>query len=138
MKTNSEQENQISGKPVALSPSDAYTHLNATTAAVLDIRPEYEIDYRILDVPDRYLMPNSLYKEQHVEISKDKFLIIVDNVGLDSPEAAKFLIDKGFSKVGYIIGGIVAWDRAGLPLVKDLGNELTGGCACKLKPKKFT
>lgn len=138
MKTNLGEDIKISEKPVALSPRDAYTRLHEGTAAILDIRPEYEIDYRILDVPDSYIMPNSSYKEEFQEISKNKFIIIVDNVGLDSPEAAAFLIGKGYLKVGYIIGGVVAWSKAGLPLVKDLGNELTGGCACKLKPKKFT
>ena len=131
-------ENQTKLKPIGLSPRDAYYKLKEGEVTILDIRPEYETCYRSFDVPKVYLVPLTLNSELKVELPKDESIIVADNVGLDSPDIARLLIDRGYPLVGYIIGGVVAWDRAGLPLVKDLGNELTGGCACKLKPRKLT
>lgn len=131
-------ENPIKIKPIGLSPRDAYDKLKEGDATILDVRPEYETCYRSFDVPKVYLLPFTLNFELKVELSTDEFIIVADNVGLDSPEIARLLIDIGYTQIGYIIGGVVAWDRAGLPLVKDLGNELIGGCACKLKPRKLT
>ena len=103
----------------------------------MDIRPEYETNYRVFDVHNVYWLPYSAYKEKFHEIPKEKPLIIADNVGLKGPEVARFLHDQGYPRVAYLGGGVVAWDHSGLPLRKDLGYELKGGCACKLRPKNY-
>lgn len=131
-------ENPIKIKPIGLSPRDAYDKLKEGIASIIDVRPEYETCYRSFDVPKVYLLPFTLNFELKVELPTDEYIIVADNVGLDSPDVARKSLESGYPLVGYIIGGVVAWDRAGLPLIKDLGNELTGGCACKLKPRKLT
>ena len=122
--------------PVGLSPRIAFGYLQ-DGAVILDIRPEYETNYRAFDVPNVYLLSFSSYKEKLNEIPQEKLLIVADSVGLQSSEVAGFLVKRGFSQVAYLVGGIVAWDKYGFPLIKNLNNELHGGCACRLRPKKI-
>lgn len=125
---------KLQGTPVGLSPKEAFAYLQ-DGAAIVDIRPEYETNYRIFDVGSVYLLSYSSYKQTFHEIPKEKPLIIADSVGLKSPEVARFLHDQGYPRVSYLAGGVVAWDHSGLPLSKDLGYELNGVCACKLRSK---
>ncbi len=122
-------------KSIPLSPREALCYLQHG-AAILDIRPEYETNYRVFDFPHVYLLPFSSYRENFDEVPKCIPLIVVDNVGLKSSEVAKFFIEQGYTQVAYVVGGVVAWEQNGLPIKKDLDYELNGGCACMLKPKK--
>ena len=122
--------------PVPLSPREAFVYLK-DNAAIVDIRPEYEINYRVFDVSKIFYLPYDSYRDNFYIIPKDLFLIIADSVGIRSAEVARFLFLNGYSKVAYLAGGIVEWDRDGLPLIKDLDYELTGGCACRLQPKNI-
>jgi hypothetical protein len=45
-----------------------------------------------------------------------------------------FLINKGQSNIANLAGGIIEWDRDGLPLVINKREQLSGSCACQLKP----
>ncbi|KXG74394.1 rhodanese-like domain-containing protein [Thermotalea metallivorans] len=77
-----------------LSSKEAFTLLCHGGAVVVDIRPKYEINYRVLDISKVYLLALDTYKEKFSEIPKDKLLIAVDNVGLKSPEVAAFFLNK--------------------------------------------
>lgn len=135
MKSYFDNPNQSDRKPIHLSPCEAFFYLQ-DEAILVDIRPEYEINYRVFDMPNVYLLPFPSYRERFNNLPKEKPVIIADSVGLKSPQVAQFLVDQGFSQVAYIIGGIIAWEHCDLPLTKDLEYQLNGGCACMLKPKK--
>lgn len=122
------------GKPVALSPREALPFL-LDGATIFDVRPEYETNYRELDFLSVYLMPLALYKERFQEVPKDKPVIVVDAVGLESSKIAQFLCDQGYPHVGYIAGGVIAWEHDGFSLKKDLAYQLIGECACMIKSK---
>ena len=64
------------------------------------------------------------------------YLIVADSVGIHSKEVAKFLVNKGFVNIANMAGGLVEWERDGLPLQVNLKEELSGQCACQLKAKK--
>ena len=34
--------------------------------------------------------------------------------------------------MAYLSGGMVEWERAGLPIAKDVDYEMIGGCACRI------
>lgn len=126
---------QSKGVPVSLSPREAFVYLQ-DNAVILDIRPEYETSFRIFDVPKILYLSYSLYREELFQIPNDIPLIIADSVGNQSKEVACYLIEQGYLQVAYMAGGIVEWDRAGLPLKKDADYSMTGGCACRLQPQK--
>jgi rhodanese-related sulfurtransferase len=120
---------------LSLSPREAFEYLQ-DNSAILDIRPEYETSFRVFDVPKVFYLAYRLYRDEISLIPRDIPLIIADSVGNQSKEVACYLTSQGFHQVAYMAGGIVEWDRAGLPLKKDVDYEMIGGCACRLQPGK--
>lgn len=128
--------NQKELTPVWISAREAFALL-MKNAAIVDIRPEYETNYRVFDVPRVYYLPYGSYRNRFEVIPKDMPLIIADNVGLKSGEIACFLMAQGYPWVMCLAGGVVEWNHDGLPLAKDLNYELIGSCACRLHPKNI-
>jgi rhodanese-related sulfurtransferase len=119
---------------LSLSPREAFEYLQSG-AAILDIRPEYETSFRVFDVPTVYYLPYNELRDKFSIIPMDIPLIIADSVGTKSIDIAQFLMMKGYTLIACLAGGIVEWDRAGLPLNKDVDYEMVGGCACRLQPQ---
>ena len=113
------------GRPVPLSPQAAMQYA-LEGAVLLDVRPEYETDFRRFDLPEVFLIPLEGYKEQCRKVPKEKTVIVVDSVGLFGSMVAKFLSGQGYERTGYVVGGIIAWEQAGLPLVRDMRIGITG------------
>ncbi|MBP7865329.1 MAG: rhodanese-like domain-containing protein [Acidobacteria bacterium] len=129
------QADHADGAPVPLSPREA--HEAALRGAVfVDIRPDFETNYRVFDVPALFNLPYRAYREGFTLLPAGEPLVVVDNVGTKSPEVARFLMANGWREVAVLVGGVVAWAQDGLPLARDPDYELVGGCGCKLKPKK--
>jgi 3-mercaptopyruvate sulfurtransferase SseA len=42
----------------------------------------------------------------------------------------------GYDNVANMAGGIVDWERDGLPLTTDINNRLSGSCMCQLKARE--
>ena len=120
---------------VSFSPSEAFEYIKAG-AIIVDIRPEYETNFRVFDVPKVIYLTYNSCDEKLDAVPVNNLLIVADSVGNQSKEVALFLMEQGYSKVACLAGGIVAWDHAGLPLARDVDYEMIGGCACKLKPQK--
>lgn len=118
----------------ALSPREALEFLQKG-AVLLDVREPYETNYRILDIPKAFQIPNSVLMDRLADVPQGVPLIVLDNVGVRSKEIARFLLEKGLSEVAWVVGGVVDWVREGLPLRVDPNYELIGQCSCKLRPK---
>jgi rhodanese-related sulfurtransferase len=86
-------ESLLKGRPIPILPREALKYLQEG-AAILDIRPEYETNYRTFHFPYVYLLPDNSYLENYNEIPKDRPLIVVDNVGLESGRVVNFLFKK--------------------------------------------
>ncbi|MCX6168157.1 MAG: rhodanese-like domain-containing protein [Ignavibacteriales bacterium] len=105
-------------------------------ALLIDLRREFEYLYKQFDVPNIiYSRPESV-RDHYDNISKDIPVIIADNAGLRSREIVEFLIGKGFTNVGNLIGGMFEWDRDELPLKINNKEMLSGSCLCVLRKKK--
>ena len=120
---------------IHLSPKDAYD-LFINGAVAVDIREDYELDYKLLDVPECIFIANSKFKTSFEILSKTKALIIVDTVGLRSKDAVIFLQENGYTNVANLNGGLVDWGKDKLPMKVDKYAELSGSCACMLKPMR--
>ena len=79
---------------------------------------------------------NSKFKTSFEILSKTKALIIVDTVGLRSKDAVIFLQENGYTNVANLNGGLVDWDKDKLPMKVDKYAEISGSCACMLKPMR--
>lgn len=136
MNSISNNQGQLEITLVWLSPREAFEYLQYN-AAIVDIRPEYEINYRIFNVPKVFYLPYSSFRDNFNSIPKNLLLIIADSVGIRSAEVAGYLIAHGYHQVACLAGGVVDWNHDGFPLRKDMDYEMIGGCACRLHPKKI-
>ena len=118
-----------------VSPREAF-ELCIKGAVIVDVREEYLNNFKNFDVPEILFFPISKLMQRLSELPQDKYLIFADTVGLRSKEAVILLKDKGFIKIANMAGGIVDWERDGLPLKTNIEERLSGSCMCQLKPRE--
>jgi rhodanese-related sulfurtransferase len=118
-----------------LSAREAYNEAVENNAIILDVRELGLTGYKRFDVPTVINIPNSMLPENYKSLPMDVRIIVADSVGLRSHEAMEFLKYKGFINIANLAGGIVDWEHDGLPLKKDITEQLDGPCVCQLKPR---
>lgn len=123
------------GQLLNLTPRDAYA-LCHEKAILIDVREDFMIGYKKFDVKQTLYCPASKIKEHYMNLPDNLPLVFADASGLHSKETALFLIEKGFKNISNLAGGLVEWERDGLPLKKDDSEQLNGACPCQLRPKK--
>jgi len=122
------------GPVISLPPREAMEFLSQD-AILVDLREEYEINYRIFDVPRVLYVPMTAFEEQYAVIPKDRPVILADNVGVTTKKLAAFLLEKGYVHVASLLGGVLGWAEDRMPIKIDRGFELVGQCVCKLRPR---
>jgi len=75
-------------------------------------------------------------KNSWQELPRDKGLVVFDSTGIHSTEAVRFLISVGMVNVANMAGGLVEWERDGMPLKVDSAERLSGSCMCQLRPRE--
>lgn len=125
----------ISSSFLNLTPRDAYDEAINNGAVLVDVREDYLTGYKQFDVPDIFYYPLSTLELKLNEIRKDVPLIIADSAGLMSHNAMLILMENGYDNTANLAGGIVEWERDGLPLKTDTMEQLDGSCMCQLKPR---
>lgn len=122
---------------VYLSPKEALPFLEAG-AILVDLREGEERNGRSFGAGNVILLPFRSLEVDFPSLPKDRLLILADCVGLKSKQGLYFLRDRGYELIASLIGGMVDWEQDGMPTVIDRDEELSGGCACKLKPARKT
>jgi arsenate reductase len=120
---------------VFLSPKDALPFLEAD-AILVDLREGLERNGREFQVNNVIPMPHRRFEAEFAALPEDRPLILACCVGLESRDAARFLMAHGYTSVASLNGGMIAWEQDGMPTAIDRGEELAGGCACQLRPRK--
>ena len=104
---------------------------------LIDVREDYMNRFRMFDVPEVIYCPFSILGETYKHLPKEKPMIFADAAGLHSKEAVSLLMEKGFAgRIANLAGGLVEWERDGLPLIIDKSEQLSGSCMCQLRPRK--
>jgi rhodanese-related sulfurtransferase len=116
-----------------LCPKQAHSELENHRAILLDVREAHIIGGRRFDAKDILYLPLSLLPQKLHELPHHLPLIVADSVGLRSKEAMHLLIAKGFANIANLAGGLVEWERDGLPINIDKSDCLSGSCVCQLK-----
>jgi rhodanese-related sulfurtransferase len=81
---------------------------------LVDVRePDEFVEQR---VPGSVLVPLSDFAERFAELPSDRPLLILCATGRRSMVAADHLVRNGYPDVANVMGGIVAWRTAGLPV----------------------
>lgn len=125
----------ISAGFLNLGAHDAYNEAMEGEAIIIDVREERLTGYKNFNVPRLMHLPKSHIEHDYVSLPRNLPLIIADSVGLRSHEVMEFLLERGFTNVANLAGGIVEWEQDGLPLITDLTEQLSGSCVCQLKPR---
>lgn len=125
----------LSGGIINITPKDAYVLAKASKAIIVDVREQSFTAYKQFDVPNVVYCPSSILIDNIGEIPKDCALIIADSTGIHSHEAFIILKDAGYGNIANLAGGIVEWERDGLPIKVDYMEQLDGSCTCQLKPR---
>lgn len=118
-----------------VSPRQAF-ELCQKGVVIVDVREEKLRGFKTFDVPELFLLPNSKIKEEFKNLEKGRFLIFADTVGLRSKEVVIFLKNRGFENIANMAGGIVDWERDGLPVKTNVEERLSGSCMCQLRPRE--
>jgi rhodanese-related sulfurtransferase len=105
-------------------------------ALFVDLRLAIETDYKKFDVPEVLYLQAEDLEARLAEIPRDRPVIVADSVGLRSKEAVKWLMERGYSNVANLNGGILDWEHDGLPVKVDPEKQLSGSCTCRLRPRK--
>ena len=100
------------------TPAQAIQMINHDNAVVLDIREdgEYHNGHIInaLHIPQNHLKT----RLQELDKYKDRAIIVSCRSGSRSGQACALLKKQGFESLYNLAGGIMAWQSAGLPLIK--------------------
>jgi rhodanese-related sulfurtransferase len=99
---------------------------------MVDVRPDFELA-KLMNIENILYYPYDEIKDHFLDLPGDTWLILADAAGLRSKEVAVFLMEKGFTKILHLAGGVVEWERDGLPVTLDKSRRLTGSCMCQLK-----
>jgi rhodanese-related sulfurtransferase len=105
-------------------------------AVLIDVREEFMNRYKMFDVPETVYCPFSILGEHWKDLPLSRPMIFADASGIHSVEAVKFMAGKGEGQnSANLAGGLVEWERDGMPLVIDNSEKLSGSCVCQLKPR---
>jgi rhodanese-related sulfurtransferase len=118
-----------------VSPREAF-ELCGKGAIIVDVREPYLNNFKNFDVPEILFIPISRLENEISGLKKNLFLIFADTVGLRSREAVLMLKNKGAVNIANLAGGIVDWERDGLPITTNINERLSGSCICQLKPRE--
>lgn len=122
------------GDIVHLSGSEALEEARKG-ALFIDLRLTIETDYKKFDVPEVLYLQSEELASRLSEIPRDRPVIVADSVGLKSREVVEFLIKQGYINMANLNGGILDWERDGLPVIIDPDKQLSGSCTCRLRPR---
>ena len=132
MRTFFEDKGIVSNGILNLSPTETI-EICKKGGIIVDVREEYLNRYKMFDVEEIIFCPQSILEENLNQLPTDKPLIIADSTGIHSKEAMQVLEEKGFKNIANMAGGMVEWERDGLPIKEDKTERLTGSCACMLR-----
>ena len=125
----------IAHEVLNLTPAEAYG-LCEKGAIIVDVRESYMSNFKMFHVNKVLYLPFSELENSYQDLPTDKPLIFADAVGLKSREGVLFMNAHGYENVVNMAGGLVDWERDGLPLTTDINNRLSGSCMCQLKARE--
>ena len=112
------------------APSQAPNHKNIGPAeakklldgemppVVLDIRTQFEVNAGRIDGSTHIDYYGKNFKEEVAKLDRDKPLIVHCRSGGRSTESLGIFKELGFKNVYHLDGGILAWEKSGLGLIK--------------------
>jgi rhodanese-related sulfurtransferase len=115
-----------------LTPGESFSFCRKG-ALIIDVREDYMTSFKMFGVENLVYLPFSKLAILYDQLPQDEPLIFADSVGLKSRESVVFMQAHGYENIANMAGGIVDWERDGLPINTDPSARLSGSCMCQLK-----
>jgi len=110
------QEGRIISEPVG--PEKFSAHLNDDGAILLDVRTEEEIMNGVIPGATYLEYGTPEMKEGIANMDKDATILVYCAAGARSGKVREILLEQGFQTVYDLVGGITAWEAAGMAIEK--------------------
>ena len=86
----------------------------STRPLIVDVREP--VEFATERIQGSVLIPMSVFADRHGELPKDRPLVMQCHSGSRSSSATMYLLERGWTDVRNLDGGIAAWRRDGLPV----------------------
>ena len=100
--------------PREATPQDAYAAVTSGEALLIDVREPWEYEQK--HIPGALLVPLPEIPERIDELPEDRDIYVHCRLGGRSSRAVEYLHEQGRVRTINVIGGIEAWQEAGLPV----------------------
>ena len=97
------------------SPREAYAAYVLGSSILVDVR-ENAANKKTIDVKQLVRLPFGELDQRFGELPANRTVVLVSNIGIKGKQAAKFLLEHGYSDVATLDGGLSAWEEEGLPV----------------------
>lgn len=121
-----EKSNGQSNEFTNIDVKEAYKMISEDSSIVLiDVRTPGEYNGPLGHVKGAELKPVQQIQQwaPHLDSLKNKKVVLICHSGNRSGYAARYLQKKGFAHIYNVMGGMLAWKRAGLPVEKEAVGE---------------
>jgi len=102
----------------SVSPADAVLLINRRNASVIDLRPQAEFMQGHIPAAKNFDLAQLQAKVGQIAKNKSNPVLLVCQTGQQSQKASQVVSDAGYAEVHVLQGGLVAWQKAGMPVVK--------------------
>lgn len=99
----------------SLTPREAYAAYMLGSVLV-DVRDKMGANAKDADVKQIVKLPFNELNQRYGELPANRPVVIVSGKGNKGTEAAKFLLQNGYSDVSIVEGGMAAWEQEGFPV----------------------
>lgn len=100
-----------------IDAQELFDLITKTQVLLVDVRNQDEVDRGIIS--GALHMQLSTLPLEYTKLKQKKPVVFYCHSGIRSAHAADFATAKGIGDTHNLIGGIVAWQQAGLPLAKE-------------------
>jgi rhodanese-related sulfurtransferase len=101
-----------------ISAAEATTLINRRNAVVIDLRPGAEFAKGHLPSARNVEFPELQAKIGQIAKNKSNPVVLVCQTGQQSQRASRTVSEAGYAEVHVLEGGVDAWQKAGMPVVK--------------------
>jgi rhodanese-related sulfurtransferase len=101
-----------------LSAAEATQLINRRNAAVIDLRPSADYASGHLPLARHFEFAELQAHVSQLPKNKSNPVLLVCQTGQQSSKAARIVQEAGYTEVHVLEGGVNAWQKAGMPVVK--------------------
>lgn len=101
---------------IDVAEADRRLREDADRPLLLDVREADE--FADVRAPGAALLPTSQFMDRAADVPTDRPILVICHVGGRSAAVTGYLVRSGRTDVVNVAGGMVAWERAGLPVVR--------------------